>query len=231
MRLTKDIKETLITNLLKQAPLGLRAIACLKERRDIVAVVRQLCLEAEKTSDAEIRSFVHAVERKNKTHGNKFVVAKAGVYIVNKESYHAREISFAVGGERHERHVDGHDCRCVSGHGRSRLWETHFFGRWLREDYQFSGKTYYIPYTTVLLPANPALQARIAKSDAEYKALFDEVLAWRATMRSNLARVNTSEQLKEQWPEAFPFLPPETKKQTAVALSPETLNSLCGLPK
>lgn len=231
MRLTKDIKETLITNLLKQAPLGLRAIACLKERRDIVAVVRQLCLESEKTSDAEIRSFVHAVERENKTHGNKFVVAKAGVAVVNKESYHGRELSFAVGGERHERHVGGHDSRYVSGHGRSCLWESHFFGRWIREDYPFSGESYYIPFTMVLLPAIPALQARIAKSDAEYGALFDEVLAWRATMRSNLARVNTSEQLKEQWPEAFPFLPPETKKQTAVALSPETLNSLCGLPK
>lgn len=30
MRLTKDIKNQLITNLLKQSPLGLRAIACME---------------------------------------------------------------------------------------------------------------------------------------------------------------------------------------------------------
>lgn len=231
MRLTKDIKEVLITNLLKQSPLGLLAIACLKERRDIVAAVRQLCLEAEKTSDAEVRSFGHAIERESKTHGNKFVVARVGCTEVVKEKYHSLRLSFAVGGEQHSRHVDGHDREYVTGRGGCYLWETHFFGRWLREDYQFSGEAYYIPFTQVLLPADQKLQARIAKSDAEYAALFDEVLGWRTTMRSNLDKVNTSEQLREQWPDAFPFLPPETKKQTAVALSPETLNAMCGLPK
>lgn len=159
------------------------------------------------------------------------MAARVGVNEINEVHYHGQELSFAVGGEQNLRHINGHDDRYVNGHGRSRLWEVQFFGPWIRDDYPFSGETYYTPFTMVLLPANPALQARIAKSDAEYRALFDEVLAWRATMRSNLAKVNTSEQLKEQWPEAFPFLPPETKKQTAVALSPETLNSLCGLPK
>ena len=89
-----------------------------------------------------------------------------------------------------------------------------------------------VSFSRVLLPADQKLQARISKVDAEYNTLFDEVISWRATMRSNLAAVNTSEKLREVWPEAFPFLPPETKKQTAaVALSPETLNALCGLPK
>ena len=118
MRLTKDIKNKLITNLLKQAPLGLRAIACMEERRDIVKTARLLCLAAEKTTDLEIRGLREMIKRKG------------------------------------------------------------------------------------------------------------------ATMRSNLAAVNTSEKLREMWPEAFPFLPAQAKTQTAaVALSPETLNALCGLPK
>lgn len=231
MRLTKDIKEVLITNLLKQSPLGMRAVASLKERRDIVEDVRQLCLAAEKTSDESIRVFRENIESVSKSLGNKFMVARVGCTEVVKEKYHALELSFAVGGEQHSRHVDGHDREYVNGRGVCYLWETHFFGHWLRKDHLFDGAGYFIPFTQVLLPADKALQARIAKSDAEYAALFDEVLGWRATMRSNLAKVNTSEQLREQWPDAFPFLPPETKKQTAVALSPETLNAMCGLPK
>lgn len=231
MRLTKDVKEVLITNLLKQSPLGLRAIACMEERRDIVKTVRLLCLAAEKTNDLEIRAFRNKIDNLSKIQGNKFMLARTGCVEVVADKYNAQELSFAVGGEQHSRHLDGHDREYVSGRGSCYLWETPFFGHWLRKDYPFEDAGYFIPYTQVLLPADPALQERISKCDIEYAKLFDEVLAWRATMRSNLAAVNTSEKLREQWPEAFPFLPPEAKKQTAVALSPETLNALCGLPK
>lgn len=232
MRLTKEIKEVLITNLLKQSPLGLRAIACLEERRDIVEIVRQRCLAADKTSDESIRAFRGNIESVNNSLGNKFIVARVGCTEVTKEKYHAIEIDFGMGGEVHDRHIDGHDRRWVQGHGGSYLWESAFFGSWICKDYPLENEGYFVPFSRVLLPADQKLQARISKVDAEYNALFDEVISWRATMRSNLARVNTSEQLREQWPEAFPFLPPETKKQTAaVALSPDTLNALCGLPK
>lgn len=232
MRLTKEIKEVLITNLLKQSPLGLRSIACMKERRDIVEVIRQLCLSADKTSDDAIREFRDRIESVNNSLGNNFIVARVGCTEVTKEKYHAIEIVFGMGGEVHSLRIDGHDSRWVQGHGRSYLWESAFFGHWLRKDYPLEQDGHFVPFSRVLLPADQKLQARMSKVDAEYNALFDEVISWRATMRSNLARVNTYEQLREQWPEAFPFLPPETKKQTAaVALSPETLNALCGLPK
>lgn len=231
MRLTKDVKEVLITNLLKQSPLGLRAIACLEERRDIVKTVRLLCLAAEKTSDLAIRDFRNKIENLSEVLGNKFMDARVAAVEVVETKYHSLELSFAIGGEQHIRHIDGHDREYVNGHGSSYLWETPFFGRWLRSDYPFEGTGYFIPYTQVLLPADPALQERITHNATEYSKLFDEVLAWRATMRANLAAVNTSEKLREVWPEAFPFLPPEAKKETAVALSPETLNALCGLPK
>ena len=232
MRLTKEIKEVLITNLLKQSPLGLRAIACMKERRDIVEVIRQLCLSADKTSDDAIRAFRDRIESVNNSLGNKFIVARVGCAEVTKEKYHAIEIVFGMGGEVHSLYIDGHDPRWVQGRGRSYLWESAFFGHWLRKNYPLEQDGYFVPFSRVLLPADPALQERISKCDIEYSKIFEEVLAWRATMRSNLAAVNTSEKLREQWPEAFPFLPPEAKKQTAaVALSPETLNALCGLPK
>lgn len=231
MRLTKDVKEVLITNLLKQSPLGLRAIACLEERRDIVKTVRRLCLAAEKTNDLYIRDFRNKIENLSEVLGNKFMAARVAVVEVVETKYHSLELTFAIGGEQHIRHIDGYDREYVNGHGSSYLWETPFFGRWLRSDYAFEGTGYFIPYTQVLPPADPVLQERIANNATEYSKLFDEVLAWRATMRANLTAVNTSEKLREAWTEAFPFLPPEAKKETAVALSPETLNALCGLPK
>lgn len=231
MRLTKDVKEVLITNLLKQSPLGLRAIACLEERRNIVKTVRRLCLAAEKTNDLDIRDFRNKIENLSEVLGNKFMAARVAAVEVVETKYHSLELSFAIGGEQHIRHIDGHDREYVNGRGSCYLWESPFFGHWLRSDYPFEDAGYFIPYTQVLLPADLALQERIAHNATEYSKLFDEVLAWRATMRSNLAAVNTSEKLREAWPEAFPFLPPEAKKETAVALSPETLNALCGLPK
>lgn len=232
MRLTKEIKNQLITNLLKQAPLGLRAIACMEERRDIVKTARLLCLAAEKTTDLEIRGLREMIKRKGAAVDNNFVSVYAAVCEVDKDNYHSYTIDFAVGGEVHCRMLDGFDRHYQPGIGRRALHDCEYFGWWLYELAEFEDAGYFIPRERVLIEADPALQARIAKADAEYRDLFAEVVSWRATMRSNLAAVNTAEKLREVWPEAFPFLPPEAKKQTAaVALSPETLNALCGLPK
>jgi hypothetical protein len=231
MRLTKDIKNQLITNLLKQAPLGLRAIACMEERRDVVETARLLCLAAEKTTDLEIRDLREKIKRQGAAVDNSFVKVHATVYEVDKDNYHSYTIDFAVGGEVQCRMLDGFDRYYQPGIGRRALHDGEYFGWWLYELAEFEDVGYFLPRERVLLEADPALQARIAKVDAEYRDLFSEVVAWRATMRSNLAAVNTSEKLREVWPDAFPFLPPEAKKETAVALSPETLNALCGLPK
>lgn len=230
MRLTKEIKNQLITNLLKQAPLGLRAIACMEERRDIVKTARLLCLAAEKTTDLEIRGLREIIKRKGAAVDNNFVSVYAAVCEV--DNYHSYSIDFAVGGEVQCRMLDGFDRYYQPGIGRRALHDSEYFGWWLYELAEFEDVGYFLPRERVLIDYDPELQERIAKADAEYRDLFSEVVAWRATMRSNLAAVNTSEKLREVWPEAFPFLPAQAKTQTAaIALSPETLNALCGLPK
>lgn len=232
MRLTKDIKNQLITNLLKQSPLGLRAIACMEERRDIVKTARLLCLAAEKTTDLEIRGLREKVKRSSALSDNNFVKVYASVCEVDKDNFSSYTLDFAVGGEVQCRMLNGFDRYYQSGIGRRALHDCEYFGWWLYELAEFPDAGYFIPRERVLLDADPALQERIAKADAEYSQLFAEVVSWRATMRSNLAAVNTSEKLREVWPEAFPFLPAKAKTQTAaIALSPETLNALCGLPK
>lgn len=232
MRLTKDIKNQLITNLLKQSPLGLRAIACMEERRDIVKTVRLLCLAAEKTTDLEIRGLCEKIKRSSALSDNNFVKVYAAVCEVDKDNFSSYTIDFAVGGEVQCRMLNGFDRYYQPGIGRRALHDGEYFGWWLYELAEFQDAGYFIPRERVLLEADPALQERIAKADAEYVGLFAEVVSWRATMQSNLAAVNTSEKLREVWPEAFPFLPAQAKTQTAaIALSPETLNALCGLPK
>lgn len=232
MRLTKDIKNQLITNLLKQSPLGLRAIACMEERRDIVKTARLLCLAAEKTTDLEIRGLREKVKRSSALSDNNFVKVYASVCEVDKDNFSSYTLDFAVGGEVQCRMLNGFDRYYQPGIGRRALHDGEYFGWWLYELAEFPDAGYFIPRERVLLEADPALQERIAKADAEYSGLFAEVVSWRATMRSNLAAVNTSEKLREVWPEAFPFLPAKAKTQTAaIALSPETLNALCGLPK
>lgn len=232
MRLTKDIKNQLITNLLKQSPLGLRAIACMEERRDIVKTARLLCLAAEKTTDLEIRDLREKIKRQGAAVDNSFVKVHAAVCEVDKDNYHSYTIDFAVGGEVQCRMLDGFDRYYQPGIGRRALYDSEYFGWWLYELAEFEDDGYFLPRERVLIEADHTLQARIAKVDAEYRDLFAEVVSWRATMRSNLAAVNTSEKLREVWPEAFPFLPAQAKTQTAaIALSPETLNALCGLPK
>lgn len=193
---------------------------------------RLLCLAAEKTTDLEIRGLREKIKRSSALSDNNFVKVYAEVCEVDKYNFSSYTLDFAVGGEVQCRMLNGFDRYYQPGIGRRALHDGEYFGWWLYELAEFQDAGYFIPRERVLLEADPALQERIAKADAEYGGLFAEVVSWRATMRSNLAAVNTSEKLREVWPEAFPFLPAQAKTQTAaIALSPETLNALCGLPK
>lgn len=78
----------------------------------------------------------------------------------------------------------------------------------------------------------------------EFKELFDacyecksaetriekEKLKVRGEVRQALAQYNTSNQLKEGWPEAASFLPPEPSKKKSLVIVPKELNKKLNLP-
>ena len=79
---------------------------------------------------------------------------------------------------------------------------------------------------------------------AEFKELFDvcyvcqstenrikeERLKTQREVRQALAQYNTSNQLKEGWPEAAAFLPPEPSKEKGLVIVPGELNKKLNLP-
>ena len=78
----------------------------------------------------------------------------------------------------------------------------------------------------------------------EFKNLFDACYAYRAAetrieeeklkvrreVRQALAQYNTSNQLKEGWPDAASFLPPEPSNEKGLAVVPKELSKKLNLP-
>lgn len=224
-RLTQEIKKELCRNLLEVSPLYQKAKDTLQKRADLVERIRKACLKQMKTSDAEIESIVQAVKSIKGIESFVTPLVKVARTATDKTSF----VSVGINGQS----------RDLSLHGVDRLWErnrgTHYI-----TDKEYFGKGIsparipdrFVPLDRILLVKADKFNDELCASDVDINNLFGELEAFRLKVMGALREINTVKQLEKHWPEAVEYLPEIAKPaKKEIALSVDTLNAICGIPK
>lgn len=224
-RLTQEIKKELCRNLLEVSPLYQKAKDTLQKRADLVERIRQACLKQMKTSDAEIESIVQAVKSIKGIESFVTPLVKVARTATDKASF----VSVGINGQS----------RDLSLHGVDRLWErnrgTHYI-----TDAEYFGNGIsparipdrFVPLDRILLVKADKFNDELCASDVDINNLFGELEAFRLKVMGALREINTVKQLEKHWPDAVEYLPEIAKPaKKEIALSVDTLNAICGIPK
>lgn len=224
-RLTQEIKKELCRNLLEVSPLYQKAKDTLQKRADLVERIRQACLKQMKTSDAEIESIVQAVKSIKGIESFVTPLVKVARTATDKASF----VSVGINGQS----------RDLSLHGVDRLWErnrgTHYI-----TDAEYFGNGIsparipdrFVPLDRILLVKADKFNDELCASDVDINNLFGELESFRLKVMGALREINTVKQLEKHWPDAVEYLPEIAKPaKKEIALSVDTLNAICGIPK
>lgn len=205
-RLTASIRNAIINNAVANKQFKERENVLLAQGASLSENVRLLSIEAAGTTDEEIEKHVRVIEK----HGEKL----KGVARVTIDS-NARAISAVTpGGERRWFYFSGE----ISERGFQ-----HFTP--VKSVYKVTGsREFSIPRSYG--EEYDYLYREIKKLHSEHEVLV-------ATLTETLKNFTTVEKLIASWPEAEQLLPAAEVAATGtdVALSVDTLNAICGLPK
>lgn len=224
-RLTQEIKKDLCANLLKVSPLYQKAKDTLQARAELVERIRQACLVQMKTTDAEIESIVQAVKAVKGIENFVTPCIKVSRTALDKTSH----VCVGINGQT----------RDLDTRGTDRLWERNRGTHYITDD-EYFGKGIaparvpdrFVPLERLLLIDADHFHDELCASDVEVTELFGELEAFRLKVMGALKEINTVKQLEKHWPDAVEYLPEIAKPvKREIALSVDTLNAICGIPK
>lgn len=218
-RLNAQIRQNIITNAIESS--GVNA-----EKRAIIDARAQFCedvvaaeLARLKLTQADIRARYDDLQKDNDIDDNFFGLS-VGVNWANPGGY-STPVDANVCGMRLYLYPNG---------ARTSGKETH-----LKEEntphlrHPRDGGNFY-PKEDVTI-ADQAFADRWMAIEARQKAVDAKEHDVKQTLTASLAKFSTIGKLLAAWPEAKDLLPKELVVSTGVALSADTLNALCGLPK
>lgn len=224
-RLTQEIKKDLCANLLKVSPLYQKAKDTLQKRADLVERIRQACLAQMKTTDAEIESIVQAVKAINGIENFVTPCIKVCRTATDKVSH----VSVGINGQIRDLATNGVDRLWHRDRSNYRITDDAYFGKGVSPD-RIPDR--FVPIDRILLIDADKFHDELCASDVDVRTLPDELEAFRLKVMGALKDINTVKQLEKHWPDAVEYLPEiakPTKKE--IALSVDTLNAICGIPK
>lgn len=220
-RLTKETKKTLCENLLRVSPLYQKAKDTLINRVKLVERIRLACLSQEGTSDEEISA---VVEKVNKIKAIKNF-AEPDIRMATTLS---STLEIGINGERRDLSTRGVDRLWSNTRYSHRITDTEYFGKEIIPSDIPSG---FVPINRVLLKNADNFYDELLSSDSQIASLLDELEEFRLKVMGALQPINTVKQLEKHWPDAVPHLPIIVRPtKTEIALSPDALNAICGLP-
>ncbi len=254
MRLTKDIKNQILANILRDHEIATEAKSIMMDSRDLAYAITLDCMPEGIRTFAELRAHIEALEG-----------AKSPIYCVcvytNKATYRY-DIGLPKGiGRVYDATFEinaGGNVRTLSLSGDGRQYRVHR-GYW---EYKYMNKLspdlgdivpgfeevmlasvcevdadgkalpIYLPRGRVDYPADHDFCKRLDRNDKARRELRAKYDAFKLTVTGVLDLHNTDKKLVKAWPEVEQFIPyPDKPKSTAVALDVKTLNEICGIPR
>lgn len=224
-RLTQEIKKDLCANLLKVSPLYQKAKDTLQQRADLVERIRQACLAQMKTTDAEIESICQAVKAIKGVENFVTPVLKVSRTASDKSS----DVCIGINGQTRDLATNGVDRLWHRDRGTHRITDEEYFGKCIAPA---RVPDRFVPVERILLIEADKFHDELCASDVEISGLFCELEAFRLKVLGALREINTAKQLEKHWPDAVEYLPEIAKPvKKEIALSVDTLNAICGIPK
>lgn len=224
-RLTQEIKKELCRNLLEVSPLYQKAKDTLQKRADLVERIRQACLKQMKTSDAEIESIVQAVKSIKGIESFVTPLVKVARTATDKASF----VSVGINGQSRDLSLHGVDCLWERNRGTHYITDAEYFGNGISPA-RIPDR--FVPLDRILLVKADKFNDELCASDVDINNLFGELESFRLKVMGALREINTVKQLEKHWPDAVEYLPEIAKPaKKEIALSVDTLNAICGIPK
>ncbi|VUF53834.1 Phage protein [Escherichia phage Gluttony_ev152] len=254
MRLTKDIKNQILANILRDHEIATEAKSIMMDSRDLAYAITMDCMPK------GIRTFAALREHIQLIHDDKSQMYGVSVY-TNKATYyynHDRpkgidrvyDATFEInaGGNVRTLSLSGDGLRYRVHRG---YWEYKYMNKLSPDlgdivpgyeevmlasvcELDEDGKALpiYKPRCRADFPADHDFCKRLDRNDKARRELRAKYDAFKLTVTGVLDMHNTDKKLIKAWPEVEQFIPyPDKPKSTAVALDVKTLNEICGIPR
>lgn len=254
MRLTKDIKNQIMANILRDHEIATEAKSIMMDSRDLAYAITLDCMPEGIRTFAELRAYIAEI-RDNQSQ-------MYGVSVYTNNATYRYDIGLPKGiGCVYDATFEinaGGNVRTLSLSGDGRrfrqhrgYWEDKYMNKLSPDlsdivpgfeevllasvcEVDEDGKALpiYMPRCRADFPADHDFCKRLDRNDQARRELRAKYDAFKLTVTGVLNLHNTDKKLIKAWPEVEQFIPYLDKpKSTAVALDVKTLNEICGIPR
>lgn len=254
MRLTKDIKNQILANILRDHEIATEAKSIMMDSRDLAYAITLDCMPKGIRTFAELRAHIEALE------GSESPTYRVCIY-TNKATYRydtdrpkgigsVYDATFEINAGGNVRTLslsgDGRQYRVHRGYWEEKYmntlspdlgdivpgFEEVMLASVCEVDEDGKALPIYKPRGRIDYHADHDLCKRLDRNDKARRELRAKYDAFKLTVTGVLDMHNTDKKLIKAWPEVEQFIPyPDKPKSTAVALDVKTLNEICGIPR
>lgn len=211
-RLNKDLRAAIVSRALVTSGCVAESRQLIEDRAAFAEKVRLLVIAQQGYTDADLRGRYDSLRAQH-------IDERLDGFIYLSVTANSREFSVNINGQHRQLFLDGSPKKYMTTHIPCDA-EVHEGGR-------------ICPRGRFNI-ANNDLADELNDFDKRAADLEKKIEAVKTTVRAAVDSVNTIGQLLAAWPEAEELLPEEWKKAkaaTELAVRPEDLNALCGIPK
>ncbi len=254
MRLTKDIKNQILANILRDHEIATEAKSIMMDSRDLAYAITLDCMPEGIRTFAELLARIKAIgDDPSQMYGVSVYTNKA-TYSYNadrpKGIGRVYDATFEINAGGNVRTLslsgDGLQYRVHRGYWEYKYmntlspdlgdivpgYEEVMLASVCEVDEDGKALPIYKPRCRADFPADHDFCKRLDRNDKARRELRATYDAFKLTVTGVLDMHNTDKKLIKAWPEVEQFIPyPDKPKSTAVALDVKTLNEICGIPR
>lgn len=254
MRLTKDIKNQILANILRDHEIAAVAKEIMMDSRNLAYDITLRCMPVGIHTFAELLAHIEAInDDPSQMYGVCVYTNKATYYFDSDRPKGIGSVSdatFEINAGGNVRTVslsgDGYQYRVHRGYWEYKYmntlspdlgdivpgFEEVMLASVCEVDEDGKALPIYKPRGRIDFPADHDFCKRLDRNDKARRELRAKYDAFKLTVTGVLDMHNTDKKLIKAWPEVEQFIPyPDKPKATAVALDVKTLNEICGIPR
>lgn len=254
MRLTKDIKNQILANILRDHEIATEAKQIMMDSRDLAYAITLDCMPEGIRTFAELLEHIRLIrDNQSQMYGVSVYTDKATYRFDSDRPYgigcvYDATFEINAGGNVRTLSLSGDGLRFRQHRG---YWEDKYMNKLAPDlsdivpgneeimlaavcEVDADGKALpiYKPRGRIDYPADHDFCKRLDRNDKARRELRAKYDAFKLTVTGVLDLHNTDKKLIKAWPEVEQFIPyPDKPKSTAVALDVKTLNEICGIPR
>lgn len=254
MRLTKDIKNQILANILRDHEISTEAKTIMMDSRDLAYAITLDCMPDGIRTFAALREHILSIRDDQSQMYGVRVYTNEATYSYNTDrpksigSVYDATFEINAGGNVRTLSLsgDGRQDRVHRGYWEEKYmnklapdlgdivpgFETVMLASVCEVDEDGKALPIYKPRGRIDYPADHDFCKRLDRNDKARRELRAKYDAFKLTVTGVLDLHNTDKKLIKAWPEVEQFIPyPDKPKSTAVALDVKTLNEICGIPR